>query len=193
MGTAAERAQTAARLRDEAEALLVRSGLDDFLHAKFGEVGRSGGLRDDLMVRRDIDLHVPVDPERSLEWAAMASEIAQVLDAAGIALYRALFVNDYIDPHPPGPGLFWSFELRDVDGTSWTVNLWGFEPFDFAVRQAREANFRADLRGIDRDLLLRLKTDALADPRIGGHMVCEFLVARGGTTLDELKAWAGLE
>jgi hypothetical protein len=193
MGTAADRARIAADLRQEAEGLLVRSGLDDMLHSKFGEVVRTGGLGDDLMVRRDVDLQVPVDPERTLEWAAMAADVSTVLDTAGIALVRALYVNDYVDPRPPGPGLFWSFELRDTDGASWTVNLWGFEPFDFAVRQARDANFRADIAGLDRDLVLALKTEALADSRIGGHMVCQFLVAGGHPSLDDLRAWAGLE
>jgi hypothetical protein len=193
MGTAAERADTAARLREEAELLLVGSGLDDMFHGRFGEVARAGGLGDDLMVRRDIDLTVPIDPERTLEWAGMAADVAATVDANGLALTRALFVNEYIDPHPPGPGLFWSFELRDPAGPVWTVNVWGFEPFDFAVRQAREANFRADLGALDRDLVLALKTEALADPRIGGHLVCRFLLARGGATLPELLAWAGLE
>lgn len=193
MGSAAERADWAARLRQEAEGLLVRSGLDDMLHGKFGEVGRTGGLADDLMVRRDVDLMVPVDPERTLEWAAMAAEIAATVDANGLTLVRALFIDGYAEPQAPGPGLYWSFELRDTNGEAWTLGLWGFEPFDFAVRQAREANFRADLAAIDRDLVLDLKTEALADPRIGGHMVCQFLVERGGTTLPELMAWAGLE
>jgi hypothetical protein len=193
MGTAAERAQIAARLREEAELLLVRSGLDDMFHGKFGEVAPTGGLGDDLMVRPDIDLMVPVDPERTLEWAGMAADVAATVDANGLALTRALFINGYADPQATGPGLCWSFELRGLPGPAWTVSLWGFEPFDFAVRQAREANFRADLAAIERDLVLELKTEALSDPRIGGHLVCQFLVERGGTTLPELRAWAGLE
>jgi len=65
------------------------------------------------------------------------------------------------------------------------------------VRQARDANLRADLTRCDRDLILRLKHEARARPgyygvMVGSFDIYQFAVAGAGETLDELERWKGL-
>ena len=54
--------------------------------------------------------------------------------------------------------------FNDFAGFPWTVDIWGWDPFDYAVRQARDFSLKTDLQGLDRDLILRLKTEARARP-----------------------------
>ena len=43
-----------------------------------------------------------------------------------------------IDPHPLGPGLYWGIEFKDFARNPWTIDIWGWDPFDYAVRQATQ-------------------------------------------------------
>jgi hypothetical protein len=194
---AEQRAQLAEELRAEARLLLVESGLLQLLNDRFGEAMVTGSAGYDLMVWRDIDIHVPCEAERVLEWAALAADIANQLASRGLALHRASYVNDYADPTSLGGGLHWTIELRDFADNPWTCKLWGWEPFDFAVRQARDDNLRADLQRADRDLILRLKHEACSRPGYYGVMVqgfdiYQFAIAGAGETLEELEQWKGL-
>ncbi len=195
-GTEARR-QVAADLRAEARDVLVASGLLDMLNARFGEAVVTGSAGYDLMVWRDIDIHMPCEADRWAEWAGLAADIAIQFSAAGLQLHKASFLNDYVEPHPLGAGLYWGIEFRDHAGNPWKCDIWGWDPFDFAVRQARDANLRADLSGCDRDLILRLKHEARARPGYHGVMVgsfdiYQFVMAGAGKTLDELERWKGL-
>lgn len=191
---AEERAEIADQLRQEAAALLERSGLLALLQGHFGEVTVTGGAGYDLMVWRDIDIHMPVPAEAWAEWAALGGEIAAALAEAGFTLHKAQYLNDYVDPHPLGAGLYWGIEFQDRAGHTWKCDIWGWEPFDFAVRQARDANLRADLAAADRDLILRLKHEARAHEGYYGAIVSsfdiyQFAIAGAGETLEELEAW----
>ena len=62
---------TADALRAEAETLLKATGLLDLFQTRFGAVALTGSARYDLMVWRDIDIHMPVAPERRLDYAAL--------------------------------------------------------------------------------------------------------------------------
>jgi hypothetical protein len=197
MDNSALRAEIAAQLKDEAQQLLEQSGLLALLQQRFGETMITGSAGYDLMVWRDIDIHLPCSEERVTEWAALASEVAAELGRTGFALHRAEYINDYLDPTPGGAGLYWGFSLRDRAGNPWRCDIWGWEPFDYAVRQARDDNFRADLVGCDRDLILRLKHEALARDGYYGTLVTsfdiyEFAMAGAGQTLEELEAWKGI-
>lgn len=191
------RAEIAAQLRDEARALLAESGLLALLEQRFGELTMTGSASYDLMVWRDIDIHLPCSEERVSEWAGFAADIAGELTRNGFALHRAEYSNDYLDPTPGGAGLYWGLSLTDRAGNPWRCDLWGWEPFDYAVRQARDDNFRADLVNCDRDLILRLKHEALARDGYYGTLVTsfdiyEFALAGAGRTLEELEAWKGI-
>jgi hypothetical protein len=191
------RRRIAAELRDEARNVLVESGLLDMLNARFGEAVVTGSAGYDLMVWRDIDIHMPCEAERWAEWAGLAADIAIQFSAAGLQLHKANFLNDYVEPHPLGAGLYWGIEFKDSAGNAWKCDIWGWEPFDFAVRQARDANLRADLSACDRDLILRLKHEARGRPgyygvMVGSFDIYQFALAGAGKTLDELEVWKGL-
>ncbi|MBK8084484.1 MAG: hypothetical protein IPK28_12095 [Devosia sp.] len=101
-------------------------------------------------------------------------EIGQQLASRGLMLHKAHYLNDYVDPHPLGAGLYWGLEFKDFADNLWKWDVWGWEPFDFAVRQARDANLRADLSACDRDLILRLKHEARAREGYYGQVVTSF-------------------
>jgi len=186
---AAERSASAARLRREADALLEHSGLLALLRGRYGEALLTGSASYDLMVDRDIDIHMPVEAETWAEWAAFGGDIAARLKRSGYQLHKASFLNDYVDPHPLGAGLYWGLVFRDREGNPWSCDLWGWDPFDYAVRQAREANLLADLRRADRDMILRLKAEARGAGGISSFDIYQFAIARAGQSLDDLMAW----
>jgi hypothetical protein len=192
--TAAERAERAATLREEAIALLSDTGLFNLLETRFGRAKVTGSAGYDLMVWRDLDIHMPVEAERWCEWATFGGEVARQLEATGLALHRASFLNDYVDPHPLGAGLYWGIEFHDAAGHPWKCDLWGWEPLDYALRESRDDGLRADLARCDRDLILRLKTEARARPDYYGVSVSsfdiyQFAFAGAGTSLGELESW----
>lgn len=194
---AEQRAYLADELREEARLLLVGSGLLELLNGRFGESIITGSAGYDLMTWRDIDIHMPCDAERWAEWVGLGGEIANTLADRGLSLHKANFLNDYVEPHRLGAGLYWGIELRDFADNAWKCDIWGWDPFDYAVRQARDANLRADLDRCDRDLILRLKHEARERPDYYGVMVCgfdiyQFAIAGAGETLDELERWKGL-
>ncbi len=194
---ATARAEIAKELRAEARLLLVESGLLELFITRFGEAEVTGSAGYDLMVWRDLDLHVPCEAERWEGWAGLGVEIAQLLASRGLMLHKAQYLNDYAEPHPLGAGLYWGLEFKDFADNPWKCDIWGWEPFDFAVRQARDANLRADLSACDRDLILRLKHEARARPgyygvMVGSFDIYQFALAGAGETLDELERWKGL-
>jgi hypothetical protein len=194
---AEERRQLAADLRSEARSVLVDTGLLDMLNARFGEAVVTGSAGYDLMACRELDIHMPCDGERWAEWAGLAADIAIQLGQVGLHLHSASFLNGHVEPHPLGAGLNWSIAFRDFAGNPWRCDIWGWEPFDFAVRQARDANLRADLDRCNRDLILQLKHEARSRPgyygvMVGGFDIYEFVMAGAGETLDELERWKGL-
>ncbi len=189
--TADDRAALATQLQQEAGTLLGRTGLFAMLQRRYGTVLVTGSAGYDLMVERDIDLHLPVEADAWTEWAGLAGDIAGRLQAAGLALHRASFLNDYVEPHPLGAGLYWGIAFRDGAGHAWKCDIWGWDPFDFAVRQARDDSLRVDLARADRDLILRLKHEAraCADGRVTSFDIYQFAIAGAGDTLAELEAW----
>lgn len=192
--TASDRAALAAQLRTEAAELLESSGLFELLQSRFGEAVVTGSAGYDLMVWRDIDIHMPAPASDWIGWAGLGADIARRLDTAGLQLHRANFLNDYVDPHPLGAGLYWGIEFRDAADNAWKCDLWGWDPFDFAVRQARDDNLRIDLANADRDLILRLKHEARACPdyygqRVTSFDIYQFAIEDAGSSLEELEAW----
>jgi hypothetical protein len=194
MSTAETHAETARKLLVEAGTLLKTSGLHALLQSRFGEAVVTGSAGYDLMVWRDIDIHMPVEASKWAEWAYLVSEIARQFQDVGLVLHKASYLNCYVDPDPLGPGLYWGIEFRDFAGNPWKCDVWGWDPLDFAVRQARDDNLRVDLAAADRDLILRLKHEARAREGYYGTIVSsfdvyQFAIAGAGTTLEEVEAW----
>ena len=194
MGSPETRAETARRLRDEARQVLSETGLFALLAERFGEPTVTGSAGYDLMVWRDIDIHLAFEGDRWLDWMAFGGELAAHFDSIGLGLHKATYVNDYVDPHPLGAGLYWGIEFRDFAGERWKVDIWGWDPFDYAVRQARDFSLRTDLAAADRDLILRLKTEARERDNYYGVTVTswdiyQFVIAKAGDSLNALEKW----
>jgi hypothetical protein len=194
MSSAEQRAQIAQSLKQEAALLLHRSGLFRLLEERFGKLRIAGSAGYDLMVRRDIDIHVPVELSAWAEWAYLLAEIARQLQDAGLDLCRATYHNSSIDPHPMGAGLCWRLVFHDAEENPWSCTLWGWDPFDYAIREARDESLSLDLARADRDLILRLKTEAQARQDESGQApgsfdIYQFCIAGAGDSLDELSAW----
>jgi hypothetical protein len=188
------RAETAAKLRAEAEEVLNASGLFSLLELRFGRAVVTGSAGYDLMVWRDIDIHMPVEGDRWAEWATFGGDIARQFEGVGLVLHKASFLNDYVQPHPLGAGLYWGIEFRDFNGNPWKCDIWGWEPLDFQVRLSRDDALRLDLARADRDLILKLKTEARARPNYYGVEVSswdiyQFAIQKGGTNLAQLETW----
>jgi hypothetical protein len=192
--SAAERAETARALREEAYALLGDTGLWGLLQENFGEPVVTGSASYDLMVWRDIDVHLSVEADRAAEWMAFGNKLYELFDSIGMPLHQATYINDWVDPNPLGPGLYWGIRFKDGNGNAWKVDIWGWDPFDYAVREARDYSLRVDLNDCDRDLILRLKAEALARDnyygiRVTSFDIYQFAIAKAGDSLGALEKW----
>jgi hypothetical protein len=184
----------ATALRAEAHTLLTDSGLFALLAARFRDPSVTGSASYDLMVRRQLDIHMAFEANRLPEWLGFAAEMSAHLDQVGLGLPRATFSNGYTAPGPLGPGLSWGLDLKDFAGRQWRVDLWAWDPFDYAVRQARDFTLKTDLGSCDRDLILKLKTEAMLRPnyygvRLSAWDVYQFVLARAGESLSALEDW----
>lgn len=195
MPAADTRAMTARVLHDDAHRMLIETGLFALLERAFGTPMVAGSAGYDLMVRRQVDIWVPFEAERASEFAGFIHELVSLFADAGLGLPRAAFRNAYLEPHPIGSGFRWRLDFADAGGHAWSADLWAFEPFDYAVRQARDFAFRTDLLALDRDLILRLKTEArdkgddYYGTRISAWDVYQFIRTGAGDSLTALDIW----
>ena len=74
MSTPQTRAETARSLQAEAKTLLETSGLYRLLDDRYGTVKVTGSAGYDLMVWRDIDIHMPVEASKWMEWSVLVSD-----------------------------------------------------------------------------------------------------------------------
>jgi hypothetical protein len=194
VGSPEARAETARVLREEVRQLLADTGLFALLQDRFGEPTVTGSAGYDLMVWRDIDIHLAIEGDRWPEWVVFGSDLGRQLESVGLALHKATYINTYIEPHPLGGGLGWGLEFKDFAGNSWTFDVWGWDPFDYAVRQARDFSLRTDLAAADRDLILRLKTEARQRDnyygvRVSSWDIYQFCIQKAGDSLSMLEQW----
>ncbi len=194
MGSPAERAETARLLREEAYALLSETGLFELLARSFSEPMVTGSASYDLMVWRDIDIHMAVAADRYRDWMAFGATLVKFFDAINMPLHEATYLNDWVDPQPLGAGLYWGLKFKDMKGDPWKVDLWGWDPFDYAVRQARDFTLKTDLAACDRDLVLRLKAEARARDnyygvKVSSFDIYQFVIAKAGESLSALEMW----
>ena len=184
----------AAILRRRTQAILAETGWPELFARRFGTCALTGSARYDLMVWPDIDIHMPVPATGRIQWAAMLADLNAGLERARLRLHKAQFLDDYVDPHPLGAGLYWGIQFVEPDGTAWKADIWGWEPDDYARRQARDAELIAALEKADRQLILRLKAEARSRPGyygaiVGSWDIYQFVLAGAGDTLEQLEAW----
>lgn len=189
-----DRAERAAALRSDALALLDATGLLGLLTRRFGEATLIGSASYHLMAWRDIDMIVPIERHRWLDWMALGPAIAEGIAGAGLMLHIASWGNAYVDPEPDSwPSFFWGFKVRDGGDAEWRLDLWGWEPAEYHKRCEETAALREKLAGADRDLILRLKAEAqvrdLYGKGVSGWDIYHFAIDRAGTTLAELESW----
>ena len=194
MGSPEARAETARQLREEVRQVLADTGLFALLADRWGEPTVTGSAGYDLMVWRDIDIHLAVDADRSVDWMAFGLDVQAQLESVGFALHKASFVNDWVDPQAADHGLCWCFEFSDFAGIAWILDVWGWDPFDNAVRQARDFSLRTDLAAANRDLILRLKTEARERAnyygvRVTSWDIYQFVIQKAGESLSALEMW----
>jgi hypothetical protein len=185
--------ETSQALRRKAQAILDATGWPDLFATRFGTCALTGSARYDLMVWPDIDIHMPVLPSYRIEWAAMLADLNAGLEQAGLRLHKAQMWDDYVAPHPLGAGLYWGIQFVEPDGTAWKSDIWGWEPDDYAKRQAKDAQLQARLAIADRGLILRLKTEAMSRPDYYGPVVGSWhiyqSVLSGGSSLEDVEQW----
>jgi len=186
---------TARVLQDATHKMLIDTGLFALLERAFGGPMVAGSAGYDLMVYRQVDIWMPFEPERASEFAGFIHELVTLFTEAKCTLPRASFLNAYLEPHPVGQAFSWRLDFTDATNRSWTVDLWAFEPFDYAARQARDFAFRTDLLATDRDLILRLKSEARErgqgyyGTRISAWDIYQFVLAGAGDSLSTLEIW----
>jgi hypothetical protein len=186
---------TARVLQDAAHKMLLDTGLFGLLERAFGDPMVAGSAAYGLMVWRQVDIWLPFEPERASEFAGFIHELVTLFAEAKCTLPRASFLNAYVVEHPVGKGFTWQLEVTDAASHAWVIDLWAFEPFDHAARQARDFAFRTDLLAADRDLILRLKTDARErgqgyyGSRISAWDIYQFVLAGAGDSLSTLEIW----
>jgi hypothetical protein len=189
------RAMTARVIHDDTHRLLLETGLFALLERAFGEPMVSGSAGYDLMIRRQIDIWMPFEADRASEFVGFGHELVTLFGELGPGLPEARFFNAYLRPHELGSGFNWRLDFTDAGGHAWFIDLWAFEPFDFAVRQARDFALRTDLLAFDRDLILRLKTEARErggdyyGTRVSAWDVYQFVRAGAGDSLGALEIW----
>lgn len=196
MPSPAERAEKARELREEAYVLLADTRFFELLTRSFVDCNPTvtGSASYDLMVWRSIDIHMALGGERYRDWMNFGGTLLHFFDAMEMPLREATFVNDWVDPNTRGSGLFWGMKFRDNDGNPWKMDLWAWDPFDYAVRQARDFSLRTDLNVCDRDLILRLKTEARQRDnyygvRVTSYDIYQFAIAKAGDSLTALEKW----
>jgi hypothetical protein len=192
----AERAEVARALREEAYSLLSETRFFELLTRSFVDANPivTGSASYDLMVWRDIDIHMSLGADRYRDWMKFGGTLLHFFDAMEMPLHEAGFSNNWVETNPDDAGLGWSLKFSDAYGNPWTLDLWAWDPFDYAVRQARDFSLKTDLNDCERDLILRLKTEArMRDNyygiRVSGYDIYQFAIAKAGDSLSALEKW----
>ena len=185
--------EQAGRLRREAVALLERTRLPELLERAFGEVTVAGSVDFDLMVWRDIDLYAAAPAKSRGRFLGLLPEIAAACEAAGCALVKASFNDEYQRPgNPYGRGLYLGSRILDR-GEVWKVDLWAWDAATYAEKVEAHRALARRLAGCDRDAILALKQAVHARPEYRDTVtsldVYAFVAGGHGRGEAEFDAW----
>ena len=144
------------------------------------------------------DAETPINatmlPQEVFSNDALAATNELTTNMIAMPLREARFTNNWVETNPDDGGLGWSLTFSDGNGNPWRLDLWAWDPFDYAVRQARDFSLKTDLHDCERDLILRLKTEArMRDNyygiRVSGYDIYQFAIAQAGDSLSALEKW----
>ena len=188
--------QTAAELREEASQLLAETGLRDLLESRFGECAIVGSFALDLMTWRDLDIYVPVERAALGRFVDVLPVVHAAFAAAGRTIFRAVFNDEWAKPRGDyGRGYYWGLRAAAADRPAWKIDLWGWDPADYARKLDELAALKRGLAEADRALVLALKQQAQIQPGFRDTLtsfdVYRFVLAKAGTTLAELVDFRG--
>lgn len=121
----------------------------------------------------------------------MIAPIEAAIEASGACMVRATFNDEWAVPRGDyGSGHYWGLRVKTAEGQLWKIDLWGWDDATYARKLEDHRALQAALEACDRDLILRLKAEAmqLAEFRraVTSWDVYRFVLAGGGTTLEEL-------
>jgi hypothetical protein len=147
-------------LHREALALLD-NGVLALLEAQLGRVHVAGSVQLDMMAVPDIDLYAALEPDEAPKLLAVLPLLALELHRQGYSVASALVRDEYVVPDPKfptTPGLYLMVKfLSPRTQEVWKLDLWGWNAARMDAQHARHAKLLEDLRGVNRDLVLRLK------------------------------------
>ena len=184
--------QKSATLRQEALDLVTRSGVASIIQQQFRRPMIVGSVALDLMTWRDIDIYVPLEHSQRDRFFAVLPPIVAALGAHGHVPYRISFNDEWTRPRGDyGHGYYFGFRIAAADGADWKIDLWAWEPTAYEQKLREFAALAERLRGADRGLILRLKSEAQGLPgfrdRITSYDIYQFVLDQAGTTLGELE------
>ncbi|MBN1641665.1 MAG: hypothetical protein JXA09_10555 [Anaerolineae bacterium] len=146
-------AEMDARLRAEADALLVERGLRDLL-STCGDVHVTGSYVLQLMAWRDLDLYLVAQEMGVDAFFALGKRIARLLQPQ-----RMHFRDERIAQTPglPRDGLYWGIYLGDVRAGAWKIDLWAIDGAEHARLQTHVEDIAARVTPEARTQILRIK------------------------------------
>jgi hypothetical protein len=155
----------ASSLRTEALQLVRNIGLLAVLEEAFGAAALVGSVDLDLMTWRDIDVYAPVECSDKAAFLNAVTAIAAQIAAAGHEIIGAVFNDEWVQPRGDyGRGYYWGLRVRTGAGETWKVDLWGWDRETFANKMAQHGELKRALAKCDRDLILKLKSEAMQLP-----------------------------
>lgn len=173
-----------------AEALELLDGELGEVLRELGEVEVAGSVALDLMVWRDIDLFVQLEPSEAPRLLGAVPRLAEALATQGQPVSRISYRDEHLEPDPAfpdSPGLY--VALVTLGG--WKIDLWGWDAARYALQRQRHRDLGEVMEGADRDLVLRLKDATRSRPDYSSLRVYEFVLSGGGTTLAQYERFRG--
>jgi len=147
-----------ARLRAEADRLLA-SGLRDALDA-FGAVHIMGSYSLQLMVWRDLDIHIVRRQIGKREFFDLGGRIADAVHPAKMH-YR----NEHVMQTAGLPrGLYWGVYLGDERAGAWKIDVWMSDEAGFAASRDFQERVRSGLTDDRRRAILQIKSAVWTHP-----------------------------
>jgi len=141
-----------AALRGEADRLLS-SGLRLLLNT-YGEVHVVGSYALQLMVWRDLDIHIVTGRLDLAQFFEFGGRIAALLSPGRIHFRNELVMQT---PGLPG-GLYFGVYLGDERKGAWKIDIWASDEETFRAVRASEERLRVALTDDLRTAILRIKT-----------------------------------
>lgn len=179
----------ASRLRQEALALLA-GGTRAVLEAALGPVTVAGSVALDLMVWPDLDLYARVEAGERGRLVGLVAPLAAQLERQGYPLARLALRDEHRRPDPAfpdSPGLYLGLECVGPGDRPWTIDLWGWDGTRHALQAEAHARLARGLERADRDLVLRIKEAARAQPGYRSVDVYAFATAGAGTSYEDFE------